>query len=169
MLRIPFTISVRHFSSLCLLAAVSLSAAQIVAAQVAAERSENGAADSFEIFHEVTAADATLLEKFVETARAKRTPIDTAGLQAADRQVKEQIAAKHHITVPQLEEIVHAMEMKLEQPRATTTQRTDWYGILCLMGFLLANIPVFLVIGRIVFGGWDGFWDSLSACYWWRS
>ena len=32
--------------------------------------------------------------------------------------------------------------------------------------FLVANAPVYLLIGRVVFGSWDGFFDDWSESTW---
>jgi len=134
------------------------------ATEASPERSENGPADRVEIYWELMAADTSLLQKYAEAARAQGNQVDAAGFTAAERQMKEQIAAKHHITMPQLEQIVHAMQAAPAKPSAAPI---DWWALARLAGFLLANIPVGLLIGRIVFGGWDGFWDTCSASFWW--
>jgi hypothetical protein len=39
----------------------------------------------------------------------------------------------------------------------TTMWNAETWG---LLAWLIANTPIYLVIGRVVFGGWDGFFEA---------
>jgi len=78
--------------------------------------------------------------------------------QEATQHVKQRIAEEHGMTVEQLDAVV-AKQQAIYDAENKKTEKADWL----LVVLFVANIPLYILLGWLVFGGWAGLGDLWSA------
>jgi hypothetical protein len=80
------------------------------------------------------------------------------------RENRLEIAKRNRLTLSQLDTIVRTVQSRREEAavKMAEEERAKELLLYTLIGVVtVLNIPVFILIGRIVFGSWQQFWSDM--------